>query len=68
MQPILLEQLQLNNRFEAKKINIPIVKQKMGSDPAAVTYDTIQSAISNDFDYVIIDTAGRLHNKNKFDD
>ena len=35
----------------------------MGSDPAAVTYDTIQSAISNDFDYVIIDTAGRLHNK-----
>ena len=47
----------------AKKINIPIVKQKMGSDPAAVTYDTIQSAISNDFDYVIIDTAGRLHNK-----
>ncbi len=47
----------------AKKINTPIVKQKMGSDPAAVTYDTIQSAISNDFDYVIIDTAGRLHNK-----
>ena len=47
----------------AKKINIPIVKQKMGSDPAAVTYDTVQSAISNDFDYVIIDTAGRLHNK-----
>ncbi|MAQ31267.1 MAG: signal recognition particle-docking protein FtsY [Flavobacteriales bacterium] len=47
----------------AKKINVPIVKQSMGSDPASVAYDTIQSAISNDIDFVLIDTAGRLHNK-----
>ena len=47
----------------ANKINVPIVKQKMGSDPAAVAYDTIQSAIASNIDYVIIDTAGRLHNK-----
>ena len=47
----------------ANQINVPIVKQKMGSDPAAVAYDTIQSAIASNIDYVIIDTAGRLHNK-----
>ena len=47
----------------AKKINVPIVKQSMGSDPASVAYDTIQSAISNNIDFVLIDTAGRLHNK-----
>ncbi|MCF8339193.1 MAG: signal recognition particle-docking protein FtsY, partial [Bacteroidales bacterium] len=38
-------------------------KQKMGSDPASVAYDTLQSAISNNHDVAIIDTAGRLHNK-----
>ncbi|MAQ70409.1 MAG: signal recognition particle-docking protein FtsY [Flavobacteriales bacterium] len=47
----------------AKKINVPIVKQDMGSDPASVAYDTMQSAIASNFDYVLIDTAGRLHNK-----
>ncbi len=47
----------------AKKINVSIIKQEMGSDPASVAYDTVQSAIANDVDYVIIDTAGRLHNK-----
>ena len=52
---------QLNNW--AKKINVPIVKQTMGSDPASVAYDTVQSGISNQVDYILIDTAGRLHNK-----
>ena len=47
----------------ATKINVPIVKQDMGSDPASVAYDTVQSAIANNMDYVLIDTAGRLHNK-----
>ena len=47
----------------AKKINVPIVKQEMGSDPASVAYDTMQSAIASNSDYVLIDTAGRLHNK-----
>ncbi|PLX02458.1 MAG: signal recognition particle-docking protein FtsY [Marinilabiliales bacterium] len=47
----------------AKRVNVPIVKQKMGSDPASVAYDTLVSAKSNNADVVIIDTAGRLHNK-----
>ncbi len=47
----------------AERVGVPIVKQKMGSDPAAVAYDTVQSAIAQDADVVIIDTAGRLHNK-----
>jgi len=47
----------------ADRVNIPIVKQKMGSDPASVVFDTLQSAKANDIDIVLIDTAGRLHNK-----
>ena len=42
---------------------MPIVKQQMGSDPASVAYDTLSSAKANNADVVIIDTAGRLHNK-----
>ena len=42
---------------------VPVVKQRLGSDPAAVAYDTLQSAKANGYDVVIIDTAGRLHNK-----
>jgi len=47
----------------SERAGVPIVKQKMGSDPASVAYDTIASAISQDADVVLIDTAGRLHNK-----
>ncbi len=47
----------------AERTGVPIVKQKMGSDPASVAYDTLASAISRKSDVVIIDTAGRLHNK-----
>ena len=47
----------------ADRVDVPIVKQKIGSDPASVVFDTIQSALSKDIDYVLIDTAGRLHNK-----
>ncbi len=47
----------------AKRVDIPIIKQKTGSDPASVAYDTLSSAKSNNADIVIIDTAGRLHNK-----
>ena len=47
----------------AERVNVPIVSQQMGSDPASVAYDTLQSAKSNKKDVVIIDTAGRLHNK-----
>ncbi|GET24329.1 signal recognition particle-docking protein FtsY [Prolixibacter sp. NT017] len=47
----------------ADRVNVPLVKQKMGSDPASVAFDTLQSAKSNGADVVIIDTAGRLHNK-----
>ncbi len=46
-----------------KRIDIPLVKQQMGSDPASVAFDTLKSALHNDADIVIIDTAGRLHNK-----
>jgi fused signal recognition particle receptor len=47
----------------ADRVGVPLVKQNMGSDPASVAYDTIQSAIKQNADVVIIDTAGRLHNK-----
>jgi len=47
----------------ADRVDIPIVKQNMGSDPASVAFDTLQSAVNQDADVVIIDTAGRLHNK-----
>jgi len=47
----------------SQRIGVTIVKQNMGSDPASVAYDTLQSAKTNDADVVIIDTAGRLHNK-----
>ena len=47
----------------ADRVGVPLVKQQMGSDPASVAFDTLQSAVSQDADIVIIDTAGRLHNK-----
>lgn len=47
----------------ADRVDVPIVKQSMGSDPASVAFDTVQSAMKQDADVVIIDTAGRLHNK-----
>ncbi len=47
----------------ADRVEVPIVKQSMGSDPASVAFDTLQSAVSSEADVVIIDTAGRLHNK-----
>ena len=47
----------------SERVGVPIVKQKMGSDPASVAFDTLQSAKSNNSDIVFIDTAGRLHNK-----
>lgn len=47
----------------AKRVDVPIVKQKMGSDPASVAYDTLASAKASGAEIVIIDTAGRLHNK-----
>ncbi len=46
-----------------ERVGVPVVKQQMGSDPASVAYDTLCSAKANDADVVIIDTAGRLHNK-----
>ena len=47
----------------SERTGVPIVKQSMGSDPASVAFDTVQSAVSRQTDVVIIDTAGRLHNK-----
>ena len=47
----------------AERVDVPLVKQKMGSDPASVAYDTLGSAKANNADIAIIDTAGRLHNK-----
>jgi fused signal recognition particle receptor len=47
----------------SERTGVSIVKQPMGSDPAAVAFDTVQSAVSKNFDVVLIDTAGRLHNK-----
>ena len=46
-----------------RRADVPVVKQKIGADPASVAFDTLQSAIANNVDVVIIDTAGRLHNK-----
>ncbi len=46
-----------------ERVGAPVIKQKMGSDPASVAYDTLASAKANHADVVIIDTAGRLHNK-----
>ncbi len=54
-----VEQLQL----WADRVQVPIVQQGMGADPASVAYDTLQSALAKKSDVVIIDTAGRLHNK-----
>ena len=47
----------------ADRVGVPIVRQNMGSDPASVAFDTLQSAVAQEADIVIIDTAGRLHNK-----
>jgi fused signal recognition particle receptor len=47
----------------ADRVGVPVVKQQMGSDPASVAFDTLRSAVSSHTDIVIIDTAGRLHNK-----
>jgi len=47
----------------SERVNVPIVKQPMGSDPAAVAFDTAQSAVAKGSEVVLIDTAGRLHNK-----
>jgi fused signal recognition particle receptor len=47
----------------SERVQVPIVKQAMGSDPASVAYDSLQSALSQEADVLIIDTAGRLHNK-----
>jgi fused signal recognition particle receptor len=47
----------------SERVGVPIVKQNMGSDPASVAFDTVKSAVAQNADIVIIDTAGRLHNK-----
>lgn len=47
----------------ADRVDVPLVKQKMGSDPASVAFDTLSSAVTQGADVVLIDTAGRLHNK-----
>ena len=47
----------------AERVDVPLVKQQMGADPAAVAYDTVKKAVAGGYDVVIIDTAGRLHNK-----
>ncbi|CAM1348580.1 MULTISPECIES: signal recognition particle-docking protein FtsY [Tenacibaculum] len=47
----------------ADRTDVPIVRQEMGSDPASVAFDTVQSGVNQDADVIIIDTAGRLHNK-----
>jgi fused signal recognition particle receptor len=54
-----IEQLQI----WADRAGVPLIRQQMGSDPASVAFDTLKSAVASDFDVVIIDTAGRLHNK-----
>lgn len=46
-----------------ERVGVPVIKQQQGSDPASVAYDTVASAKANDADVVLIDTAGRLHNK-----
>ncbi|MEY4593690.1 MAG: hypothetical protein RIQ47_100, partial [Bacteroidota bacterium] len=47
----------------SKRVDVPIIRQEMGSDPASVAFDTVQSAVAQQADVAIIDTAGRLHNK-----
>lgn len=47
----------------ADRVGVPMIRQEMGSDPASVAFDTLQSAVTSNADVVIIDTAGRLHNK-----
>jgi fused signal recognition particle receptor len=47
----------------AERAGVPIIKQKQGADPASVAFDTVKSAVANDIDVVLVDTAGRLHNK-----
>lgn len=47
----------------SERVDVELVRQKMGSDPASVAYDTVSSAVAKDADVAIIDTAGRLHNK-----
>ncbi len=47
----------------SERTGVPIVKHKMGADPAAVAFDTVQSGVAKDVDVIMIDTAGRLHNK-----
>ncbi len=47
----------------AERVDVPIITQAMGADPASVAFDTVKAAISRNIDVVIIDTAGRLHNK-----
>ncbi len=47
----------------ADRVEVPIIKQKMGSDPASVAFDTLNAAVADNADVVLIDTAGRLHNK-----
>ena len=47
----------------ADRVDVPMIRQDMGSDPASVAFDTLQSAVNQNADVVIIDTAGRLHNK-----
>ena len=54
-----IEQLQEWGR----RVDVPVIRQDMGSDPASVAYDTLSSAVANGVDVVLIDTAGRLHNK-----
>jgi fused signal recognition particle receptor len=54
-----IEQLQI----WADRAGVPIIKQQMGSDPASVAFDSVKSAVAGKYDVVIIDTAGRLHNK-----
>ncbi|MCQ2339296.1 MAG: signal recognition particle-docking protein FtsY [Paludibacteraceae bacterium] len=46
-----------------ERVGVPVIKQQQGSDPASVAFDTLQSAVKNNADVVLIDTAGRLHNK-----
>ena len=47
----------------SQRVGVDIIKQQMGADPASVAYDTVRSALANQYDVVLIDTAGRLHNK-----
>jgi len=47
----------------ADRVEVPIIRQEMGSDPASVAFDTLQAGVNQDADVIIIDTAGRLHNK-----